>query len=235
MFGFIGAAIGAVVSTAVGVVSSIAATVGSAVASVARSLISIAPRMEELDLISKIITAIGRILGILPPEENVDDIGAKTMQEGTRPRMPEETAEEYLDYLRNEVELDKEKLAKMSEAEKMACLATGSAIVMEAAAEKSDVVLTPTYVVNASRAGLEAAAVLAIAHKFKENNIDIDKFGAFFNNELSGKDVSVVYQSLKDGVGNIHPEMSDKEIRAEINKMEQGILEHNSNGIRENS
>ena len=137
-------------------------------------------------IFGNVVSDIAKILGVLGPEENAEDIGAKAMQEGTRPREINESAQDYLDYLRNEVELDREKQAKMDEKDRMACIAAGSALVLATTAEKNDVELTPTYIANASKSRLLSADnILKMAHKFKDNNIEINKFNEYFDNNLS--------------------------------------------------
>ena len=207
----------------VGLVSSLATTVGPAIATVAKTIVALAPTLEKIIAVGNVISGIAQILGVLNPGENTEDLGAKAMQDGTRPRMQDESAESYLNYLRNDVVLDKTKQAHMSESDRMACIATGSALVMATAAEKSGLDLTPEYVANVSKAGVSASAAWTIASKFKENNVEINKFNEYFSNELSGQEVLEVNQTLKESVKEINPDMSDKEIRAEINNMGREI------------
>ena len=87
MFGILGF-LGGIASAAIGIVSGVVSTIGSVAASVARTIISIAPTMEKIVIFRNVITAIAQVLGILNPEEDTEEIGAKVMQEDTRPRMP---------------------------------------------------------------------------------------------------------------------------------------------------
>ena len=215
MFGIIAG----IVSAAVGVISSIASSIGPAVAAVATTIAKLAPTLEKIITVANVISGIAQLLGVLEPDENPEDIGAKAMQEGTRPRMPDESPEEYLNYLKNDVELDKEKQLQMDEKDRLACIATGSAIVLSAIAEKENLDISPEYVSNIAKAGLAASDALKIASKFKENNIEIDKFNDYFNNALPSDEISSVNSTLKESISEIHPDMSEKEIRAEISNM----------------
>lgn len=220
MFGFL---LG-IVSAAVSVISSIAATVGPAIATVAKTIVSLAPTLQKVIIFGNVVSDIAKILGVLGPEENAESIGAKAMQEGTRPREINESAQDYLDYLRNEVELDREKQAKMDEKDRMACIAAGSALVLATTAEKNDVELTPTYIANASKSRLMSADnILKMAHKFKDNNIEINKFNEYFDNNLSGNELLKTHETIKTVVKEINPDMSEKEIRNEITNMESEI------------
>ncbi len=219
MFGFIGALVGA----AIGVISSIASTVGPVIAAAATTIAKLAPTLEKIITFANVVSGIAQLLGVLNVDENPEDIGAKAMQEGTRPRMANETAEEYLNYLKNDVELDKEKQAQMDEKDRLACIATGSAIVMSTIAEKEDINLSPEFVSNVSKTSLAASDTLKIISKFKENNLELDKFNDYFNNNLSGNELLNVNHTLKESVKEIHPDMSEKEIRSEINNMTNDI------------
>lgn len=219
MFGFIGAIVGA----AIGVISSIASTVGPAIVATATAIAKIAPTLEKILTFANVVSGIAQLLGVLDPDENPEDIGAKAMQEGTRPRMANESAEEYLNYLKNDVELDKEKQAQMDEKERLACVATGSALVLSTIAEKNDINMSPEFVSNVSKTSLAAADTLKVISKFKGNNIELDKFNDYFNNNLSGNELSNVNQTLKESIKEINPDMSEKEIRAEINNMAKDI------------
>ncbi len=207
------------VGAAIGAISSIASTVGPAIAAVATTIAKVAPTIEKIITFANVVSGIAQILGVLEPDENPEDLGAKAMQDGTRPRMADESAEEYLNYLKNDVELDKEKQAQMDDKDRLACIATGSALVLSTIAEKENIELSPEFVSNVSKTSLAAGDALKIASKFKDNNIEVDKFNDYFNNNLSGEELSDVNQVMKDSVKEIHPDMSEKEIRAEINNM----------------
>lgn len=215
MFGIIAGLVGATI----GAISSIASTVGPAIAAVATTIAKVAPTIEKIITFANVVSGIAQILGVLEPDENPEDLGAKAMQDGTRPRMADESAEEYLNYLKNDVELDKEKQAQMDDKDRLACIATGSALVLSTIAEKENIELSPEFVSNVSKTSLAAGDALKIASKFKDNNIEVNKFNDYFNNNLSGEELSEVNQVMKDSVKEIHPDMSEKEIRAEINNM----------------
>ena len=112
----------------------------------------------------------------------------------------------------------------MDEKDRMACIAAGSALVLATTAEKNDVELTPTYIANASKSRLMSADnILKMAHKFKDNNIEINKFNEYFDNNLSGNELLKTHETIKTVFKEINPDMSEKEIRNEITNMESEI------------
>ena len=109
-----------------GLLSAAISTVGPIISTVANVLINKLPPVIEtaklvIDTISEVVSKVCEILDIAPLDENTEELGAKVMQEGTRPKCDEETTQEYLDYLRNEVTFDKEKFDKMTPEEKLVC------------------------------------------------------------------------------------------------------------------
>ena len=222
MFGILGF-LGGIASAAIGIVSGVVSTIGSVAASVARTIISIAPTMEKIVIFRNVITAIAQVLGILNPEEDTEEIGAKVMQEDTRPRMPNESAEDYLNYLRMDVELEREKKDQMDEKDRMACIAMGSALTLETLSEKGTAQLTPEFVMNASKTKLAPEHIIHIASSFEKNQIGVNKFNDYFENKLNGNDLLNVNTVMKESIKEIHPDMTDKEIRNEIYQMKMEI------------
>ena len=106
---------------------------------------------------AKVVVDVAQAFGILNPDEDALTLGAKVKQEGTRGRMDGESMEDYFNYLREEVELDKEKLDNMTDEEKVACQVVGTAMTSEAISEKMGVKLSPEFV--ASMAKMEMSAV----------------------------------------------------------------------------
>mgnify|MGYP003327588623 CR=1 FL=1 len=96
--------------------------IGSAIASFAGSLIEklspvISIALQVVKDIGEVVVAVANALGLIPEDESVEEIGAKTMQDGVRAKMEDESMQEYLDYLRNDVKLDEGKLAVMTDEE----------------------------------------------------------------------------------------------------------------------
>lgn len=137
--GWISSAISVVGSFISGVTSSI----GTAISGFAKSAFGIIaklpiPGLEIVNIISiaaKIIHAVVDFLGI-KSEEDPEVLGAKAEQSDKSLEDFDNDVEAYIKYLKEEVELDKEKFDKMTPEEKMGCKAIGMALETKAVEEK---------------------------------------------------------------------------------------------------
>ena len=119
----------AIISSIISAVSSIATTVGPAVSVFAKTLVEELPSIiETIVKVAKVVVDVAQTFGLLNPDEDALTLGAKVKQEGTRGRMDGESMEDYFNYLREEDELDKDKLDNMTDEEKVACEVVGTAM-----------------------------------------------------------------------------------------------------------
>lgn len=132
-----------------------------------------------------IITDIAKALGIIK-DENVEEMGAKATQEEARPRKDFASEKEYIEYLRQEIELDKKRLEVMPLSERLACQAVGTAIVARGIKEDTGMELSPEFLLAAEKAKLSAGEIMACIEKFKiadYKSLDVVK------DYLQGKDL----------------------------------------------
>ncbi|MEG2869439.1 MAG: hypothetical protein RR894_17040, partial [Terrisporobacter sp.] len=98
-------------ATAINTIGTAISTVGAAVVVGAKALIPALKTVGAvIDIVCKvcsIVLEIAHKLGLVEQDEKIEEIGAKTLQEDTRGRLDGESASEYMEYLRNEVELDR--------------------------------------------------------------------------------------------------------------------------------
>lgn len=166
--------IGSAISSACSFVGNCISSVGKAVAGFASGLLNCIiavplpiPPLECLRVIVIIVEAIGKILGVINNNEGVQDLGAKATQDGVRSWDEFQTEKEYIAYLRNEIELDRERIEKMSDAEKIACTAMGTAIVSRGISEELKMEITPEFLVSVAALEMKADEVLRCIEKFK--------------------------------------------------------------------
>ena len=131
--GSVCSAIGSVVSSAINVVSSVAGSIGGALASSASSFLKVAS--PYLSVVLDVISVVSQLLGILNPEDDIEEMGAKAMEADKKPEDFDSNAE-YIDYLRNDIELDKEKFENATDSERVARQAVGASIVIKGIEEK---------------------------------------------------------------------------------------------------
>jgi len=227
MFGAIIGAIGAGLAAIGTAISTVITTVGPVIATAAKALVAKLPAVLEaakpiLSTVSAVTSMVGTGLGIAPPDENAEELGAKLRQEGTRTKTEEESTQEYLDYLRNDVELDREKLEKMSEEDRMACEALGTTMVAKSIEEKVGVELTPDFLYAIGKAKLTYEQVDKFIKAFSENNMkSMDGVAKYISNDLSAEEAKKVGPVVKGALKELSPEMTDAEIQKQVAEMKK--------------
>lgn len=182
-----------------------------------------------IGVISAVVSKLSEVLEIAPPNEKVDELGVKAMQEGTRPKMEEESTQEYLDYLRNDVKLDEEKYAKMSEKEKVACEALGTTMLAKSIEEKTGVELSPDFLLSISKAKLRYEQVEKLLQEFSANNINsMDEFTEYISNEMTEEKAEKVGKVIEGAVRELSPDLSNEEIQREIVEMKRNYFSENN-------
>lgn len=211
IFGIIGAAIAGI--------ASVASTIGSVLTATVKTIVALTPTIEKMITFVQLVTNVGQILGVVKPNENLEDLGAKVLQPETRPRMPTESAEEYLNYLRNDVKLDQTRKEHMNESDKFLCNLVGASIGLNASSEHLGIDMSPQFINATIKAGLKGQEVVKIAQQLERCGMECDKFNDYMKNSLSDNDIETVDAAIKGMVKEIYPDFTDKEIRAEINQM----------------
>lgn len=222
------ALIGAGLAAAASFVSSAVSVIGGAVASTAVSIMTKLPVVVEKALpvvraIGTIINAVSPFVGIQAPDnENMEEIGAKAMQDGTRPRRPDETAQEYLDYLRNEVELNEEKYEKLTNDQKLGCATVGIALRAEEMSDFTGVQISPEFLVMAQKSKMQYEQISKMIEVFKNNGeTTLDDVPKYLDNTLDESKVERVGGLVKETIKENDPHLEDREIYEEIIEMKR--------------
>ncbi len=161
-------------------------------------------------------------MGILRPNDNIEELGQKAMQEGTRPKMEDESTEQYIEYLRNEVKLDEEKWQTMTPEDMLKANALGTAIITTAISEKSGVDISADFITTIPKLELSANQISEYIKTFKENGIDsLDDLTDYLRGELSDDKKTEILQIVKETEGKLHPDFSNGEILCEIDSMKE--------------
>lgn len=210
-----------------GFFSAIIPTVGPSISTVADVLFNKLPPIIEaarivIGTISEVVSKVCEALNIAPLGENAEELGAKAMQEGTRSKMDEETTQEYLDYLRNEVPLDKDKLDTMTPEEKVACAVLGTSMKAKSIEEKTGVELPPEFLISIAKSKMRHEQVERFINAFSQNGIiSMGEFTRYISNDMSEDDALKVGNVIKGAMKELTPEMSEEDIQNEIVSMKK--------------
>jgi len=209
-------AVGSFVSSCVSAVSSAISSIGSAIVRGATKLIEIAG--VSLEGVIETIKKVGVALGIIEPEENIEELGAKAMEAEKKPE-DFEYVSDYIKYLKEEVQLDKEKFDKAEKKDKWARKAVGATIVSKGIEEKKGTNIPEEFWVEASRNKMKSEEIEKMIDIFKEEKID-NNFAEYCKGNLKYKDEVKTGNMLVKMYQELEPNLGIEEIEDKIMGME---------------
>ena len=204
-------------SKAVSVVSSAIKKVGEVVVEGAKKLLEF--EIEKLKLIVTVIETIGKMLGIIKPEENVEELGDKAMRADKRPE-DFDSFNDYIEYLRNEISSSKEELEKLPLEERLARRAIGSAILSKAISERKSLEIPMEFWKEAVSRGLSAKEIDYFLTKFKNDGIRPIDFVKYLKRELDLKEEEKIEDSLIRAYKELEPSADIKEIEERVIRLQ---------------
>jgi len=217
--------IAGVVAAATTAITTIAATVGPALATVATSakaliLGSGTLGISDIIFIINIIKDIAKALGITDDQVDNEMLGAKACEAELQPENFDST-EKYIEYLRNEVQLDKEKYANRSEGETLAHKALGAGLLLKGIKEKSNIELSPVFLEVAAKNKLESGEVLGIVNACKEIGVSsTTMIDGYMKNSLSLEDKIKTGNIIMAGLKEANPNFNSEEVEDRLTDIE---------------
>ena len=177
---------------------------------------------KELPTVAIVIQIVAALVGVLTKEDDIEEIGAKAMQPESKKPEEFDSNAEYIDYLREEVKLDKEKFDKASDTEKAARTAVGATIVAKGIEEKKGFDIPLETWVSIAKLNLtdKAQEVDKLLETFKDGKLE--DFSKYVDGKLDIKKENAIGNSLVDMYRELEPEMSIEEIEDRVMKMDVG-------------
>lgn len=205
--------VGSFCSSVCSSISSAVSSIGSAVASVATTIASLG--VELAGKVGDAIKAVAISLGILKPEENLEELGEKAM---TSDKKPEDfdSINEYIDHLRDNVTIDKEKFDKLDEKELLARSSIGASITLKGINEKLDCAITPAFMAEVAKQALAADQIIETIKAYKEKELNTDDYGLYLNNELSIDEGDKHSDALVSAYQRLEPELTIEQIEDKV-------------------
>ncbi len=213
-WGSVGSFIGGAVSAIGGAISSI----GGALASAASTFLKVAG--EFLGPVAQIISAISNMLGIKKEEEDLEEIGAKAMQSDKKPE-DFDNYTDYINHLRNDIQLDKAKFEKAGDAEKLARTAVGATVLAKGIEDKKGFEIPNETWVAMAKLGLEnkEKEVDALLDTFK--NGKLEDFARYVDGKLDAKTEGEVGDKLVQMYQKLEPSASIEDIEKKVMNMDK--------------
>ena len=207
-----------VASKAVSVVSSAVKKVGEVVVDGAKKFLEI--EVGRLKTVQNILETIGKALGIIKPEEDLEEIGDKAMKAEKKPE-DFDSINSYIDYLRNEIHSSKEELEKLSPEERLARVSIGAALTSKAIEEKKSLEIPVEFWKEAVNLGLSAKEIDEFLTKFKQAGVKPEEFLKYLKRELNVNEEEKVESALVDAYKELEPQKDIKDIEEQILRMQR--------------
>lgn len=219
------------ISLLLGGLSTLISTLGPVVTKVASSLLTKLPEIVEVALkvskvISSVVQSVAEIQGLSPHGEDVEELGFKAMQEGTRAKMEDESMEDYLNYLRNEVSVDKTKFQALSEEDKLKCNVMGTGMLSQSISEKSGLEISGDFLLDMQKMKMSGEQLSKYIETFSEKGVDsLDELTQYLRGELNDKESAKIEAIIKSIEKTSNPSLSDGEVLLRMDAMKEAIEE----------
>lgn len=219
------------ISLLLGGLSTLISTLGPVVTKVASSLLTKLPEIVEVALkvskvISSVVQSVAEIQGLSPHGEDVEELGFKAMLEGTRAKMEDESMEDYLNYLRNEVSVDKTKFQALSEEDKLKCNVMGTGMLSQSISEKSGLEISGDFLLDMQKMKMSGEQLSKYIETFSENGVDsLDELTQYLRGELNDRESAKIEAIIKSIEKTSNPSLSDGEVLLRMDAMKEAIEE----------
>lgn len=208
----VGSALSSVISDACSVVSSVASTLGS----IANRAITILEMGASLAIrVGEVIKALGISLGIIQSSDDLQELGEKAMMSEKTPA-DFDSISAYIDHLRNDVTIDKEKFSRLDEKELLARSAIGSAITLQGINEKLETVVCPQFMAMVATQNLTADEIVATIKTYKEKSLSTSDYSLYLKDELSIAQSREHSNALVEAYQQLEPELSIEQIEDKV-------------------
>ncbi|EOI6437467.1 TPA: hypothetical protein ACTGG1_002485 [Vibrio cholerae] len=208
----VGSALSSVVSAACNVVNSVASILGS----IANRAITILEMGASLAIrVGEAIKAVGISLGIIMPNDDLQELGEKAMMSEKTPA-DFDSISAYIDHLRNDVTIDREKFNRLDGKELLARSAIGSAITLQGINEKLETVVCPQFMAMVATQNLTADEIVATIKTYKEKSLSTSDYSLYLKDELSIEQSREHSNALVEAYQQLEPELSIEQIEDKV-------------------
>lgn len=228
----ISGALSAVGSVVCSGISNVCSTIGGAffsgaggIATLAASLIMPGLGLPEIllgvEIISAIVSEIAELLGLKDKEETPEELGMKAEISDKKPE-DFDSIENYIEYLRNDVQVDRDKLESLSDEDKAKYAAVGTAINIKGIEEKYGIEATGEFWKTVAGLELTGEETKQYIESFKQNGItdmkDMSDYIRGFAPE-SGTKPGVVSDAIMDALKKNNPGLTEDELAEKFNSL----------------
>ncbi|EOW9508913.1 hypothetical protein ACO10R_001479 [Vibrio cholerae] len=191
-------------------------SVASILGSIANRAITILEMGASLAIrVGEAIKAVGISLGIIMPNDDLQELGEKAMMSEKTPA-DFDSISAYIDHLRNDVTIDREKFNRLDGKELLARSAIGSAITLQGINEKLETVVCPQFMAMVATQNLTADEIVATIKTYKEKSLSTSDYSLYLKDELSIEQSREHSNALMEAYQQLEPELSIEQIEDKV-------------------
>lgn len=205
--------VGSFMSGVSSVISSAISNIGSATASVANTIASLGVSLAAK--VSDAIKSVGISLGIISPEDKLDELGERAMLSDKKPE-DFDSINKYIEHLKSNVPFDKEKFDSLDDKELLARSSIGASITLKGINEKLNLTVTPEFMEIVASQKLEANEIIGTIKAYKEKELKLENYGLYLKDELTLDETTKHSNALVEAYQKLEPELSKEQIENKV-------------------
>jgi len=207
-----------IIGTIISMVSGFLSTAGSAIISFASSLMTKIPTaLSAFDDVIKIVQPLAESFKVLSSGESIEMLGAKACQADKNPEDFDSNAA-YINYLKDEINLDEERFENRGKAEQFAHKAAGISLISQGIEEKTGIEIVPDFWVKVSQLSLESSEVAKILDAVSASKTTAE-FVDYFQGNLAPVEKVEIGDQVRTVFSKLYPEMDQTEVVEKIQNM----------------
>ncbi|MUL11058.1 hypothetical protein [Aliivibrio fischeri] len=195
-------------------ITKVATTVGPMIAKYAPIVIKTLG--ENLPKMIQLVEAVSLAANVLKPNDKVEELGAKAMAADRKPEDFEQI-NDYINYLRNEVEVDEATLSQ-DPIDKTVRQAIGTSIALKALGNELNTDISLPFLSKVSELGIESKVILEIIKSYAKSGLNPDDVEAYINDELNLDESDKHSDLIAEAYHKAYPSMTTQEIEQAVMK-----------------
>ncbi len=218
-------------STAAATIGSVCSTIGGAIMTGIGTLGTGLLKLGEIAKpIFEVINAICTIMGIRQPGEDPMELALKAEKSGEKPE-DYDSVEAYIAHLRNDIELDKEEINKLTDSQKIMYSAIGCGLYVKDMEQRYNMTWSLPFWVSASKAvnsgAMTCGQLKNTMDAMKERGVkNTESFSNYMDGKANMEEQMVIFDSLKDALRKEFPDLSDAELNVKTSHIKDFVAEN---------
>ncbi|EGR1275325.1 TPA: hypothetical protein N2903_004238 [Vibrio parahaemolyticus] len=188
-------------------ITKIASSIGPMIAKYAPMVIEIVGK--NLPKVVNTVEAISLVADVLKPNERADELGAKAMAAEKTPEDFEQI-NDYIDYLRNDVEIDEENLSTDA-VDVITRQAVGVAITAKGIAQTLEADVSIPFLNAISQLEIDPKVAIALVKSYEASSISADDVQKYLDYSLNVEDIHLHREVFVSAYQVTNPDMSFEE------------------------